>query len=218
MRNKIIYLMKNKYIMSSIGTTEIDQLPVNPQITSNSQPTQQLIENNDNQNIKIENYGQQLNSERNVDKAIQPIDYSAQLNSVLKEASAAGVTVLPSRDIPQNTLSLQQDENTKVNFVPNKSNDYIGDIMDREKILQENERKQNKSDNLDYIYQQLQLPLLVALVYFIFQLPVVRKHVLAFLPSLFNKDGNPNLSGYIFNSTMFGLIYLLLIKGITYFN
>jgi len=218
MRNKIIYLMKNKYIMSSIGTTEIDQLPVNPQITSNSQPTQQLIENNDNQNIKIENYGQQLNAERNADQAIQPIDYSSQLNSVLKEASAAGATVLPSRDIPQNTLPLQQDENTKTNFVPNKSNDYIGDIMDREKILQDNERKQNQSDNLDYIYQQIQLPLLVAIIYFLFQLPVVRKQVLEFLPSLFNKDGNPNLYGYIFNSIVFGGLYCLLTKGIHYFT
>ena len=211
--------------MTSMGTTSIDQLPVNSQTnSSNSPPIQQHVEpSNDQgldnaQNVKIENYGQQLNAERKTDPAIQQIDYSSQLNSVLKEASAVGATVLPSRDIPQNTLPMQQDENTKVNFVPDKGNDYIGDILDREKVLQEKERHQNQSDNLDYVYQQIQLPLLIALVYFLFQLPAVRKQVLGFLPSLFNKDGNPNLSGYIFNSVMFGLTYLLLIKGITYFN
>ena len=208
--------MKNKYIMSSLGTTSIDELPVSSQMDSNSKPIQQPVSSGENQNIKIENYGQQLNAECNVAPAVQQIDYSSQLNSVLKEASDVGATVLPSRDIPQNTLQLQQDENTKVNFVPSKDNDYIGDILDREKILQENSRKQTKSENLDYIYQQLQLPLLVSLIYFLYQLPVVRKQVLGFLPSLFNKDGNPNLSGYIFNSVIFGGLYCLLTQGITY--
>jgi hypothetical protein len=208
--------------MSSIGTTSIDQLPVNSQNNNNSQPIQQHVESNNNldnsQNIKIENYGQQLNAERNADSAVQQIDYSSQLNSALKEASAVGATVLPSRDIPQNTLQMQQDENTKVNHVPNTSNDYIGNILDREKILQENERKQNQSDNLDYIYQQIQLPLLVAVIYFVFQLPSVRRQVLGFLPSLFNIDGNPNLYGYVFNSVMFGSLYYFLTKGIHYFT
>lgn len=219
MRNRIIYLMKNKYIMTSLGTTSIDQLPVN---SNNSQPIQQPVEaigkSLDNaQNVKIENYGQQLNAERTIDQAVQQIDYSSELNSVLKEASAVGATVLPSRDIPQNTLPLQQDERTKVNYVPNKSNDYIGDILDREKILQDNERKHNHHDNLDYIYQQIQLPILITVLYFLFQLPVVRKHILAFLPTLFNIDGNPNVYGYIFNSIMFGSLYAMLSKGINYF-
>ena len=119
--------MKNKYIMAEMGTTSIDQLPVNPQINSNnSQPIQQVEsmggQNIDNtQNVKIENYGQQLNAERSIDPAVQQIDYSSQLNSVLKEASSVGATVLPSRDIPQNTLKLQHDETIKANFVPNKS-------------------------------------------------------------------------------------------------
>lgn len=220
--------MKNKYIMSEIGTTSIDQLPVNPQINSNSQTIQQTpiisppgpsVQNlGIEQNDKIENYGQQLNDERKNDQALQHIDYSSQLNTVLKDAAESGATVLPSRDIPQNTLPIQHDETTKPNFVPNKSNDYIGDILDREQIIHDNTKKQNQSDNLDYIYQQIQLPLLVALIYFLFQLPSVRKHLLTFLPSLFNKDGNPTLYGYVFNSIMFGSLYCLLTKGITYFS
>ena len=216
--------MKNKYIMTESGTTSIDQLPVNPHISSNNSssiqlsnsglPEQMTSNMNETQNIKIENYGQQLHGERSANPAIQQTDYGSQLHSVLKDAGVSGTTALPSRDIPQSTLSMQQDEQTKANFVPNKSNDYIGDLLDKERIIKENQRNQNKSDSLDYLYQQLQMPLLVAIIYFLFQLPSVRRQVLSFIPSLFNKDGNPNLYGYIFNSIMFGGLYFGLTKGI----
>ena len=215
--------------MSSGGTTSIDQLPVNPQSTNNSQPVQPMQnsnnqnpnqnpnQNSNSQNVKIENYGQQLNAERPGN--IPPIDYTSQLTSALKTASEAGVTVLPSRDIPRNTLPRQQDENIKPNFVPKKQNeDYIGDILNKERIIQENNRKQNQSDNIDYIYQQIQLPIIVGILYFIFQLPIFRKYLLSFLPSLFNKDGNPNLPGYIFNSVAFASLYSLLIKSTDYLS
>ena len=213
--------MKNKYIMSD-GATSIEQLPINSQINSINQPIQpiQSIQPQQNlgesQNIKIENYGQQLNTERSTDQAAQALDYTSQLNSALKDATASGATVLPSRDIPQNTLQLQHDQETKPNYIPKQDEDYIGNIIDREQILQENQKKRNQSDNIDYIYQQLQLPLLVGLIYFLYQLPIVRKYLLVFLPSLFNKDGNPNLFGYIFNSVVFALLYTLLIKTIDF--
>ena len=201
----------------SNDTTSIDKLPVASQANTPS-PVQSALGNCEN--IKMENYGQQLEAERKADSAIQPIDYTSELNSVLKDAAASGATVLPSRDIPTNTLSMQQDHTTKPNYVPNKeeNNDYIGNILDRERIIQENQKKLNYSDNMDYIYQQLQIPILVGIIYFLFQLPVVRKNMLAFLPNLFNKDGNPNLSGYVFNSVIFALLYALLLKGLNYIH
>ena len=217
--------MKNKYIMTELGTTSIDQLPINPQNSSNNTPPiqlgnsglpQQMSSNiNETQNVKIENYGQQLNTERANDLASIPsLDYSAQLNSTLKEVALTGSTNLPSRDIPNNTLQMQQDQQIKPNFVPNKSDDYIGDLLNKEQILKNNNKKQNQSDNLDYIYQQVQIPIIVAILYFLFQLPAVRTRILSLLPSLFNKDGNPNLYGYVFNSVIFGGLYYALTKGL----
>ena len=207
----------------SQGTTQIDQLPVAN--TQSSAPTLQPVQpqslepNQNTENIKIQNYGQQLNMERSSETGSQdpPIDYTSQLTSALKEASASGATVLPSRDIPQQTLQMQQDVQTKPDFVPEtKSNDYIGDLLDKEKIIQEQKKRQNQSDNLEYIYQSLQLPVLVGIMYFLFQLPFIRKNLLTFLPNLFNKDGSPKLSGYIFNSVMFASFYTLLVRGINY--
>ena len=196
-------------------TTSIDQLPTASQSNSPSSPVQTALGNNEN--VKIENYGQQLDAERKADQAVQQIDYTSQLTPVLKEAAASGATVLPSRDIPQSTLPTQHDETVKPNFVPKQANnDYIGDIVEREKIIQEKQRKQNQDDNMDYIYNQLQIPLIVGILYFLFQLPIVRKRMFVFLPNLFNKDGNPNLSGYIFNSVIFAMFYVLLLKGLSY--
>jgi hypothetical protein len=36
------------------------------------------------------------------------------------------------------------------------------------------------------------------------------------IPALFNKDGNPNLSGYIFTSTAFAGIFYVLTKGMRF--
>ena len=212
--------MNNKYIMAESGTTSIDQLPVNPQMSTNNNNSIQLVKNelpnNEIQNTKIENYGQQLNNERKIDPQVRNIDYSSQLNTVLKEASAAGATVLPSRDIPMNQLPIQQDQEVKPNFVPENKEDYIGNILDREKIIQENRQKQNQSDNMDFIYEQLQQPLLISIIYFIFQLPIIRDNMLYMLPKLFNKDGNPNLYGYVGTSLLFGFVYFLLTRVMTY--
>lgn len=205
----------------SQGTTQIDQLPT---VSSSSGTPDQnqlpvQLNNSTSENIKVENYGQQLNAQRENEPGSQvpPIDYTSQLTTVLKEAQSSGATVLPSRDIPQQTLQMQQDYQIKPDYVPDsKSNDYIGDILNKEKIILQQKQEQNKSDNFDYIYQNIQLPVLVGIIYFLFQLPVIRKNMLTFLPNLFNKDGMPKLSGYIFNSVIFALFYALLVKGLNY--
>ena len=202
--------------MSSIGTTSIDSLPVSNDQKNEKPLSLPNLENTEN--IKIENYGQQLNEERKNDIMTQPINYSNELNSVLKEASAAGATVLPSRDIPQSSLPIQSDKGIIQNQVPINNNDYIGNIIDRERMIKENNKKENAKDNMDYIFESLQIPVLLSIMYFIFQLPAVRKNLLTFLPALFNKDGNPNLYGYLFNSIIFGLSYFGIQNALNYFN
>ncbi|ALH23004.1 hypothetical protein ceV_098 [Chrysochromulina ericina virus CeV-01B] len=205
------------------GTTQIDQLPSTSSNPSenpvqNSLPQQPPTSDVNTENIKVENYGQQLNTEREqTGSQIPPIDYTSQLSSALKDAQAAGATVLPSKDIPLQTLSMQQDYQTKPDYVPTSdTNDYIGNILNKEKIILEQKQKQNQTDNLEYIYQSLQIPILIGIMYFLFQLPFIRKNLLTFLPNLFNKDGNPKLSGYIFNSLVFASLYTLLVKGLHY--
>jgi hypothetical protein len=47
-------------------------------------------------------------------------------------------------------------------------------------------------------------------LYFAFQLPVMRPQLMRLIPSIFNNDGNYNLSGLLFVSILFSSSYFML--------
>ena len=141
-----------------------------------------------------------------------------ELVTGLQQASAGGATSLPSRDIPTTTTQFQ-DEQTKANFVPSASNvdenvkDYIDD-SDQGIINNRLLSKSTNKDAFETMYDEFQTPIILILLYFLYQLPVVRMKVLYLLPSLHNELGNPNISGYILNSILFGILYYIIMKAI----
>ena len=190
-------------------TTNIDELPSSNSNNVNSAPVQNVFSENNTENIKMPNYGEQLNSEQEVAPALQNIDYTSKLNSTLKDIGNGNPLQLPSRDIPQNTASINNDVNIQPNYIPPNNNDYIANHVTPNEIIQQNREKEMNNDKTEEFYETIQMPLLVGLLFFIFQLPFIRKNLFIYLPSLFNKDGNPNLSGYLFNSAIFALLYFL---------
>jgi hypothetical protein len=170
-------------------------------------------------NIQIPNPSQALQKERDND----PMAMQKNLNQFvtgIQQASAAGLTTLPSRDIPQNQAHIAQDAHIQPNFIPppqaQMQGDYIQEHQTNEEIIRNQAHKQEKRDSLDALYDELQIPLLLAILYFLFQLPVVQKQLCKIIPALFNKDGNPNLSGYIFTSVAFASVYFLLTKSMRF--
>jgi hypothetical protein len=143
------------------------------------------------------------------------IDEQKTMNEVvsgIQQASANGATGLPSRDIPTNTVHFS-DEQVQPNFVPQKEqNDYIQDTDTENEILARRMKSQNSRDSLEILYDEFQIPIIIGILYFIFQLPVVRSKMLVLIPSLFNSDGNPNLTGYVLNSLFFGILYYVISK------
>ena len=188
-------------------TTNIDDLPSANSNNVNSAPVQNVFNENNTENVKMPNYGEQLNSEKEVAPALQNIDYTSKLNSSLKEIGNGNPLQLPSRDIPQNTASINNDVNVQPNYIPPNNNDYIANHVTPNEIIQQNRVKEHINDKTEEFYEIIQMPVLVGLLFFIFQLPFIRKNLFIHLPSLFNKDGNPNLSGYLFNSVIFALLY-----------
>jgi hypothetical protein len=209
-----------------IGTTSIDSLPMSPQgqgqpiqqVAQQQQQQQQPQQQQQQENIKLEMDHNKFQQQRDNDPAINQQNLN-QFVTGIQQASAAGMTALPSRDIPQNQESLTRDQQMKPNYIPAAENtDYIREHQNNnEEMIREYARRQQKTDSLDNMYNELQIPILIAVLYFTFQLPVVRKNLFKFLPSLFSKDGNPNLSGYITNSLIFGALYFGLTKGMKYF-
>jgi len=142
-----------------------------------------------------------------------------QIVSGLQQASSTGVTQLQSRDIPQTTHGYTQDAQIQPNYIPPVSNaDYIREYEDNTDIINNYNKRMDASSSLDQLYDELQIPLLIAVLFFLFQLPVFKKVLFQYFPILFFKDGNVNIYGYVFTSVLFGLLYYLLFKIMTHFS
>ena len=85
----------------------------------------------------------------------------------------------------------------KPNYIPPPPEDYIRNFETPEQIIRQNQEEESKKELSDNIYKELQMPILVALLYFIFNLPIIKNLLFRSLPNLFNQDGNLNIYGYI---------------------
>jgi hypothetical protein len=142
-----------------------------------------------------------------------------QIISGLQIASSAGATQLPSKDIPRSTEGLTHDAQIQPNYMaPATNRDYIVENETNDDIVREYSRSETRANKLDDIYDELQIPLLLGVLYFIFQLPVVKKYLFNYLPFLFHVDGNLNINGYLITSALFGIIYYVLSKVMAQLN
>lgn len=143
-----------------------------------------------------------------------------QIVNGLQQATALGATKLPSRDIPMTTNNIIADPRIQANYVPpppQQTRDYIQDYDETDEIINNYNKNANRSQNLDDMYNEIQMPLLLSVLYFLFQLPFFKRLLFKYFPILFSSDGNLNLNGYFFNSILFGLIFYLLNKINTHF-
>ena len=145
----------------------------------------------------------------------------SQIVNGLQQASITGVTQLPSRDIPMSTSGLTTDPYVQPNYVPQidaQQPDYIKNYETNEDMINNYNKNNQNRDSLDDMYSEIQTPLLLAVLYFLFQLPFVRKNLFTYFPVLFSIDGNLNINGFLFTSILFGLLFYMLNKITTHFG
>lgn len=145
----------------------------------------------------------------------------SQIVSGLQQATTTGVTQLPSRDIPRTTEAITQDPQIQPNYIPPvqpQHQDYIQKDLQMETMIENYNKQMQKTDSLDEIYSEIQTPLLLAVLYFLFQLPVFRKCLFQYFPILFSKDGNYNIQGFLFTSILFGILFYFILKLSHFFN
>jgi hypothetical protein len=143
----------------------------------------------------------------------------------VQRASANGMTMIPTRDIPMNPNAFTHDEQSRPNYVPQPQpqsgmgaggggggGDYIKDHASMESIVRANARQSNQIDTIEAIYYDLQMPILIGVLYFIFQMPAFRAQLLHFLPSLFGEDGNFKIMGLTVTSVMFAATFFVIMK------
>lgn len=146
-----------------------------------------------------------------------PPNYN-ELISQIQKAAVYGSTALPSRDIPMEPVKIMNDVQSQPNYIPPPQfqEDYIRNNISPQNIIETNMREYKQDTMFEKIYAEIQLPLIIGLLFFLFQLPVVKQYNKTLLPFLFKTDGNPNLYGYIANSIMFASMVHILLKLVSY--
>jgi hypothetical protein len=128
---------------------------------------------------------------------------------------------LPSRDIPMDNTVYTQDEEIQQNYIPNKKiPDYLGSYDEEERKVRAYEKEKHHKKMLDIIFEETQLAVYVAILFFLFQTSAFRKLIwnhFTFLPIL-NSDGNINVNGIIFKSVLFGLVFYITQKFASYLS
>ena len=215
---------------SIMDTTRLDELPVhsNSSASSLGQPV--------GNNIVIQQYDPNMMNMPSGPQQQQQQQQQAgmdqrtlqELVSGVQRASGAGMTALPARDIPRDSLAMQHDDQVKPNYVPRhpdnvggnsgsagEPEDYIKRYESTDDVQRNNRRTQNRADTLETLYNEFQMPILMGVLYFIFQMPALRTGIMQFLPSLFNKDGNMNLTGLVATSVGYATAYYIITKVIS---
>ena len=141
-------------------------------------------------------------------------DVSSILKSMEHMATSSNSFGLPSRDIPQQ--SNREDNTARPNYVPEHHKNYINEYESYENIVDNKRKEENRQSSLEILYEQLQLPIIVALLYFLFHLPIVNNWFIKTFKSFFHSDGNMNLNGYVLKSIVFASLYHFIYKAIKY--
>ena len=185
-------------------TTSILDLPTDPAGGNN----------NSNVNIQSSEMSKQAPTSMTLDQMT-----INQIVSGLQQASSTGATQLPSRDIPMTTTGHSNDPQVQPNYVPQSQtpNDYIKNFEQTSDMIDNYNRDTNHQNSLDDMYNEIQTPLLLAVLYFLFQLPFFRKFLFNYFPILFSNDGNFNINGFLFTSVIFGSLFYLLNKVTNHF-
>lgn len=173
----------------SEATTSIQELPTTQNAPSNQVVVQQGVQHNEQSKTHSPN----------------------ELNNIiagLQKAASNGATELPTRDRPMQTNQVMMDQNIKPDYVPEQSSvDYIKNYNSPESQLQQLQQDTQRTFNFSYIIDELQIPIIVGLLFYIFQMPFTSSLLNKYLTFMFKNDGHYNQIGYISISALFAAIY-----------
>ena len=173
-----------------VATTNIQDLPEIPVSNLSHLKGTQKARENVTLETKELNPSPQLSAEQ-----IQ------QITQQIQQASQTGGTDLPSRDIPTQTHHLVQDPQIQANYMPPpppNTNDYIKEEEARENLLRKKQLQEEAAQREDKIYDELQTPIFAMILFFLFQMPFVRRLMKKNIPTFFHSDNNLTLGGYMF--------------------
>lgn len=179
-------------------TTSIQELP-----TTQNAPSNQIVA----QQPGKQNGDMQGNMQKGPSVSHSP----NELNNIiagLQKAASNGATQLPTRDRPMQTNQVMMDQSIKPNYVPEQQSvDYIQNYNTQQAQIQQLQQDTQRTLNISYLIDELQIPIIVGLLFYIFQMPFTNSLFQKYFTFMFKTDGHFNQIGYISISVLFGAIY-----------
>ena len=180
-------------------TTELSNLPSDPSVPqTNSAP--QIP-----QNIKMETTAYQNDLDKK--PSIPPIADTKQMTSMvndLESAAKQGLTSL-AEDIPKETTHLTQDKESIANTIPeppletsSTPIDYIKNFATQEEIQEQITKEENKQTTVEFILEEIKFPLMITVLFFVFQSKGFNKLLLGKFPKLFNDTATTEIYTSLF--------------------
>ena len=182
------------------NTSSIEELPSDPAVSQFSQ-----------QNIVLETKDTREQKPELETKPYNPNEFSKEI----QQLSSTGIGSLPSRDVPLNTQPIMNDNQVQPNYIPQENKpteDYINNYADENEMMMRKYKEDNRKDSLEILFEEFKIPLFIALLFFIFQLPFLKKNLIKYIPFAFLSDGNYNLNGYFISGFLFGVTFYILNK------
>ena len=124
---------------------------------------------------------------------------------------------LPPRDMPMDPTQYTIDANVQPNYIPpipqekvQTTNEFMRRYEEEKgRELKSHDEKKKKKSKKDEIIEQSQVPIFVAVLFFLFNMPFINQLIfkrLAFL-QIYDTEGHLNTYGLFLKSASFGLIY-----------
>jgi hypothetical protein len=173
-------------------TTNISDLPMNPQTSVNNLPA--------------------ISTQMPKNEVVNAPNYNEVMSQCMNEVNQHEknpIMELPQRDIPQNQTTISNDPETRNDYVPKKEADKIGEV--KRVRFQEPPKE---------IEDELIVAVLASVLFLTCQLPFFKSSFVKLLtkiaPTLIKSDGNIKLLGNVLFTIIFGATLYGTIKTIDY--
>lgn len=146
-----------------------------------------------------------------------------EMLSGLKSAQSTGATLLPNRDIPMDTSPYTHDVQQRPTYIPQepkriRDDEYLYYQQQQQQHynnmnnMNNNNNKYNENSIVNVLLNDFKLPVILMILFFIFQLPVFKQNCQFYFPQFYDTHLNVTLAGMIILSILFGLIYMFIQK------